>query len=56
MRKVKVSWASLETVLKKQGILFDGKQAEEIREITLVKPKTLSILVEEPPRKEESNA
>lgn len=37
-RKIRVSWDELRTLLQKSELLFSG---EEIREVTLVKPRAL---------------
>lgn len=39
-RKKKLSWKELEKILQKAELIFEG---EEIREITLVKPKEILI-------------
>ena len=42
-RKVKISWKDLEASLKKNGTIFEE---EEVREITLAKPKEILIYLE----------
>jgi len=49
LRKVKLTWTELSEILHKQGKLLDN---EEVREITLVKPKEILIRFES---KTESN-
>jgi len=47
MRKLELSWRDLEEILHKEGkIIKDELHSEEIREITLMKPKKLRIYVE----------
>ena len=58
MRKLELSWRDLEEILHKEGkviknnphkgekIINDELHSEEIREITLMKPKRLRIYVE----------
>ena len=47
MRKLELSWRDLEEILQKEGkIIKDELHSEEIREITLMKPKKLRIYVE----------
>ena len=58
MRKLELSWRDLEEILHKEGkiikdnphkgekIIKDELHSEEIREITLMKPKRLRIYVE----------
>ena len=47
MRKLELSWRDLKGILHKEGkIIKDELHSEEIREITLMKPKKLRIHVE----------
>lgn len=45
-RKIKLSWKELEATLQKADLIF---REEEIREITLVKPKELLIYIQRMP-------
>ena len=44
MRKFKLTWSELQKILHKEGKVFDG---EQVKELTLVKPRELLIRTEQ---------
>ena len=47
MRKVKISWSQLQAILQRQGNGIGLLDNEEIKEITLMKPKEILIRTEQ---------